>query len=199
VLGPAELRYFAQITDVFPAFGFSFPLLAPRRQALLIPRAGLDALEAIGFRAEELIDLRPSRVREHLTAEAWGTHPAAADFPDDDYARFREALGQYQGRRFPGGNFEAALRRLDRSFGHYRETARGLVFTEAAAARFRALQPLLRWLAGGTQDRHLNLLSLWNALGAKHRADLAELAADLRRPDDTATVYLVNDAEGDSR
>jgi hypothetical protein len=148
-------------------------------------------------------------VREHLTAEAWGTHPSAADFPDDDYASFREALGQYQGRRFPGGNFEAALRRLDRSFGHYREQARRLVFTERAAAGFRALQPLLRWLAGGSQDRHLNLLSLFSMLGA---AGFAELTARLREPGDAGGAVTgfaadqadhqagqVDQAEGGSR
>jgi hypothetical protein len=194
VLGPAELRYFAQLADVFPAFGRSFPLLAPRRQALVIPRAGLDTLKGIGFRAEELPDLRPSRVREHLTAEAWAKHPAAGDFPDADYRRFRESLGQYQGRRFAGGNFEAALRRLDRSFGHYREQARRLVFAEGAADRFRALQPLLRWLAGGAQDRHLNLLSLRGALGAE---GFAELAAHLARPGaDEAVGITVFVADG---
>ncbi|HEX2612969.1 MAG TPA: bacillithiol biosynthesis BshC, partial [Fibrobacteria bacterium] len=174
VLGPAETRYFAQLADVFPAFGRSFPLLAPRGQALAVPESGLRALETLGFTAADLLDLRPSRVREKLTEEAWARHPASTEFPDAEYRAFRGTLSGYQERRFAGGNFEAALRRLDRSFGNYREQARRRVFAEDAAAGFRALQPLLRWLAGGQQDRHLNLLSLRAALGEAGFAALTE-------------------------
>lgn len=174
VLGPAETRYFAQLADVFPAFGRGFPLLAPRGQALIVPEPGRRALEAIGFSAADLLDLRPSRVREKLTEEAWKRHPASAEFPEGGYRAFRDALAGYQGRRFPGGNFEGALRRLDRSFGNYREQARRMVFAEGAAPELRALQPLLRWIAGGQQDRHLNLLSLRAALGETGFAMLAE-------------------------
>ena len=190
VLGPAETRYFAQIADAFPVFGRSFPLLALRAQALVVPEEGLRALEALGFSVADLIDLRPSRVREILTEEAWKRHPAAAEFPEGDYRAFRDKLADYQGRRFAGGNFEAALRRLDRSFGNYREQARRQVFTENAAARFRALQPLLRWIAGGLQDRHLNLLSLRAALG---EAGFAALAARLRTAGDaTDTIGTID-------
>lgn len=166
ILGPAELRYFAQIADVFPAFGCGFPALAPRQQSMLVPRAGLAALEALGFRGADLPDLKPSRVRAQLTDAAWRAHPAAAAFPDGGYAAFRAALADYEAARFPraGNRFDAARRKLDRALGHYRDAARAQVFTETAQERFHALQPLLRWLAGGSQDRHLNTLSLWNAL-----------------------------------
>jgi bacillithiol biosynthesis cysteine-adding enzyme BshC len=190
VLGPAELRYFAQIADVFPAFERTFPLLSPRRQALVVTQADRRALEEIGVHSAEWFDLRPSKVREHLTAEAWKNHAAARGFPDADYQRFRETLGAYQDEFFSGGKvsgnevarsgggFENALRRLDRSFGNYREQARRLVFSESASMRFRALQPLLRWMAGGLQDRHLNLLSLRNTLGTEaFEAWIAHLAA----------------------
>ncbi len=188
VLGPAETRYFAQIADVFPVFGRSFPLLAPRAQAIVVPDAGFASLEALGFSAADLPDLRPSRVREGLTEEAWQRHPASSEFPEGDYREFRGRLSDYQARRFAGGNFEAALRRLDRSFGHYREQARRMVFAEAASGEFRALQPLLRWLAGGQQDRHLNLLSLRAALGED---GFAALARRLRAAEDVDGIGTV--------
>jgi hypothetical protein len=188
VLGPAETRYFAQIADVFPAFGRSFPLLAPRGQALAVPEGGLRALEALGFTAGDLPDLRPSRVREKLTEEAWKRHPASTEFPEGDYRAFRGALADYQARRFSGGNFEAALRRLDRSFGNYREQARRRVFSESATAEFHALQPLLRWIAGGQQARHLNLLSLRAALGEAGFAALAQRLGGLRAAPDESGI-----------
>ncbi|MCD6023397.1 MAG: hypothetical protein K0Q91_313 [Fibrobacteria bacterium] len=166
VLGPAELRYFAQIADVFPAFGLSFPLLAPRDQRMLVPASGWNALEALGFRPEELFDLRPSLARERLTERAWQGHPAAANFPEGAQRGLLEALKAYQARWFPGADFDASHRRLGRAFGHYREQARKRVFEQKGAEALQALQPLLRWLGNGAQDRHLNSLSLRHALGA---------------------------------
>jgi len=201
VLGPAELRYFAQIADVFPAFGASHPLVAPRGQALLVPRGGLEALTPLGFRVDDLLDLRPSRVREQLTDAAWRAHPAAATYPDAAYADFRAALAAYEAGAFPGGHgrFDAARRRLDRALGHHRTVARSLVFAEAAAERFRTLQPLLRWLAGGAQDRHLNVLSLYDALDKRPEAGgFAAHRARCRRTDDAAAVYVLEDATSPS-
>ncbi len=219
VLGPAELRYFGQLADVFSEFGRSFPLLSPRRQALGVHRSALSELEALGVQPGELFDLRPSRVREHLTAEAWRDHPAARAFPDADYLNFRAALAAYQAGSFPGnkdgGSFEGALRRLDRSFGNYREQARRLVFGERAAELFHALQPLLRWLAGGLQDRHLNLLSLRAALGGEGfaawvaflgkptkidpRSDAAAGVSGEDGTGGTMTLFVLRDSSGDEK
>jgi hypothetical protein len=174
VLGPAELRYFAQIADVFPAFGLSFPLLAPREQMMVVPAPGWAGLEALGFGAPELFDLRPSLVRERLTDRAWQDHDAARHFPEEAQARFQETLKDYQARWFPGADFEGPLRRLGRAFGHYRDRARKRVFEQSEAEAFQALQPLLRWIGNGAQDRHLNSLSLRNALGARGFAALKQ-------------------------
>lgn len=196
VLGPAELRYFAQLADVFPAFDTSYPLVAPRGQALLVPRDGLAALTALGFHSGDLLDLRPSRVREHLTDAAWRAHPAAAAYPDPAYEGFRAALAAYEAKVFPGsgGRFDAARRRLDRALGHHRTVARSLVFAEVAAERFRTLQPLLRWLAGGAQDRHLSTLSLWDAFEKRPESGgFAAHRARLRRADDAAAVYVLEE------
>lgn len=199
VLGPAELRYFAQIADVFPAFGCGFPALAARQQAMVVPRAGLAALEALGLGAADLPDLRPSRVRAQLTEVAWRAHPAAAAFPDNGYAAFRAALAAYEAAHFPraGNRFDAARRKLDRTLGHYRDAARAQVFAATAQQRFQSLQPLLRWLAGGSQDRHLNTLSLWNALetGGGTGA-FAAYVAELVRPEDRILAMPYDAPEG---
>jgi bacillithiol biosynthesis cysteine-adding enzyme BshC len=200
VLGPAELRYFAQLADVFPVFGHSFPLVAPRQQALLVPQSGLHALSDLGFRVEDLTDLRPSRVRAQLTEQAWRAHPAAQDFPTESYARFRASLESYEASRFPGaGNrFDAARRRLDRAFGLHRDAARALVFAESAATRFAALQPLLRWLGGGSQDRHLNTLSLWNAWESGGAGGFSAYLSQLADTGDVASVFIADSFEGEA-
>jgi bacillithiol biosynthesis cysteine-adding enzyme BshC len=178
VLGPAELRYFAQIADVFPAFDLSMPLLAPRQQAVALRRAAWGEFEALGFHPEELFDLRPTLVRERLTERAWKGHPAARAFPDDAHRALEDSLKAYQGRWFPGADFSSPLRRLGRAFGNYRERARRRVFEQSASEAFRALQPLLRWLGNGAQDRHLNTLSLRAALGAEGFAGLKRELSD---------------------
>lgn len=194
VLGPAELRYFAQIADVFPAFGFSIPLLAPRQQAVALPRAAWRRFEELGFHPEEVFDLVPTRVRERLTERAWAGHPAARAFPDDAHRAFEEALKAYQGRWFPGADFASPLRRVGRAFGNYREQARRRVFEEGASEAFRALQPLLRWLGNGAQDRHLNALSLRAALGAK---GFSALKRELSDAGASAHAFIWNE-EGES-
>ncbi len=193
VLGPAELRYFAQIADVFPAYGCSFPVLAPRAQATVVPATGLRRLEAMGFTAPDLHDLSPSRVRARLTEDAWNGHAAAHDFPGQDFARFKKALAGYQMRHFPGAGFDPALRRFDRAFAHYREQARRRVYEIAAAGSYAELRPLLRWLGSGAQDRHLNLLSLRAAVGAE---GLALLAGQPPETGDTGAVYVADEPQG---
>ncbi len=193
VLGPAELRYFAQIADVFPAFNLSFPLLAPREQMMVVPAAGWRALQDLGFRAEELFDLRPSLARERLTERAWQGHAAAKDFPEGAQQGFQEELRAYQARWFPNADFDASHRRLGRAFGHYREQARKRVFEQKGAEAFQALQPLLRWLGNGAQDRHLNSLSLRSALGADGFATLKKL---LMNPEGAAHAALWTDEQG---
>jgi uncharacterized protein YllA (UPF0747 family) len=193
VLGPAELRYFAQIADVFPAFDLSFPLLAPREQMMIVPAAGWRALQDLGFRAGELFDLRPSLVRERLTERAWQGHPAAQDFPESAQADFQAILKAYQARWFSGVDFDSSHRRLGRAFGHYRDQARKRVFEQHAAEAFQALQPLLRWLGNGAQDRHLGSLSLRSALGARGFAVLKEM---LMSPQGAAHAAEWTDEQG---
>lgn len=200
VLGPAELRYFAQLAEVFPAFGRGFPLLAPRQQALLIPAAALRQLDSLGFTPSDMPTLTPSRLRARFTETAWAAHAAADAFPGEELARLREALARYQSRFFPaaGNRFEAARRRLERALEHHRETARALVFAETGQKRFEALKPLLRWLAGGSQDRHLNTLSLWNALEKGGPGAFDAYVVALIRTGDEITVMRGAAIDGES-
>ena len=181
VLGPAELRYFAQLSDTFSAFGKSFPLLAPRRQMLACSQTDWKQLSALGLTAEDLLQFGHSRLRALLVEKAWEKHPAAKQFPDGAFQSFAAELKHYQEKELPGstsGGLDAGVRRLERAFGRYREAARQAVFVKESTEVYASFLPLLRWLGNGSQDRHLNLLSLRNVLGEKDFEALTELLRD---------------------
>ncbi len=181
VLGPAELRYFAQLADAFSAFGKSFPLLAPRQQLLACSQSDWKRLSALGLNPEDLPQFGPSRLRALLVEKAWEKHPAAKQFPDTAFQIFAKELKQYQEKEFSGsasGGLDAGARRLERAFGRYREAARQAVFSRESTEVYASFLPLLRWLGNGSQDRHLNLLSLRNVLGENGFDNLVELLGD---------------------
>ena len=186
VLGPAELRYFAQLAEAFPAFGKSFPVLAPRQQLLACSQADWKRLAALDLQPEDLPEFGPSRLRARLAEKVWEKHPAARKFPDDAFREFAAALKRYQ-QKLPGEMPEAGLRRLERAFGRYREAARQAVFAAEASEAHASFMPLLRWLGNGSQDRHLNLLSLRNALGGDGFSALTDL---LRNREAAASVAV---------
>jgi hypothetical protein len=177
VLGPAELRYFAQLSEVFPAFGFSMPPVAPRQQTLVCPEKEWRRLQDLGIQPGELPETGPSRLRARLTEKAWLEHPASANFPKAAFDEFSGTLRRYQSNLPGTGGLEAGMRRLEKAFGRYREAARQAVFTASAAKTHASMLPLLRWLGNGAQDRHLNLLSLRNAMG---EGNFAQWAGSLR-------------------
>ncbi len=179
VLGPTELRYFAQLADAFPAFSMSAPPLAPRQQLSVCSRADWERLAALGFRPEDLPEMGPARLRDRLAKKAWDGHPAAKEFPEKDFLGFASMVKHYQEKFFPGRGLDAGWRRLERAFERYRENARHEAFVHDGAETFASFQSLLRWLGNGMQDRHVNLLSLRNALGAE---GFAQLADGLRDP-----------------
>jgi uncharacterized protein YllA (UPF0747 family) len=190
VLGPAELRYFGQLTDVFPAFGKSFPLLAPRQQLIACSRNDWTQLAELGLNAEDLPGFSPSRLRTILSEKAWKNHPAAKEFPDRAFGDFTAGLKRYQEKQLPGrGPLDAGMRRLEGAFERYRTAAKQAVFAREASETYASFASVLRWLGNGAQDRHLNLLSLRNALGAEGFAGMTELL----HGGDAATSVVVYD------
>jgi hypothetical protein len=160
---------------VFPAFEMSAPSLAPRQQVLLCPELDALRLEALGFGLEDLPGLTPSRLRTRLAEKIWDRHPAAQEFPNQAFVDFTSALRRYRDHVLPGaGGLDAGLRRLESAFSRYREAARQAAFTRDGAEEYASFLPLLRWLGNGAQDRHINLLSLRNALGAEGFTALTE-------------------------
>ena len=178
VLGPAELRYFAQLADVFPAFGKSFPLLASRQQMLACSQQDWERLAKLGLNPEDLPDFGPSRLRALLVEKAWEKHPAAEQFPSGAYRTFASELKRYQEKLLPGPILDAGLKRMDRSFTRYREAARQAVFARESSEVYASFLPLMKWLGNGSQDRHLNLLSLRRVLGAKGFEEMTALLRD---------------------
>ncbi len=188
ILGPAELRYFAQISEVFPAFGKTFPLLASRQQMLACSRGDWERLASLGISPEDLPGFGPSRLRARLAEKIWEKHPAAEAFPDAAFKDFSGELKRYQSDALPrSGNLDAALRRLESAFGRYREAARQTVFAAEASELYASFLPLLRWLGNGSQDRHLNLLSLRNVLGPDGFESMTEM---LRNAEAATSVVL---------
>ena len=176
VLGPAELRYFAQLADVFPAFGKSFPLLAPRQQLLACAKPDWERLAALGVNPEDAPAFGPSHLRALLSERAWKNHPAAKAFPDGAFQEFARFLKEYQDKSLPGpGALDSGLRRMERAFGRYRDAAKQAVFSREASEVYASFLPLLRWLGNGSQDRHINLLSLRNILGGDGFGELTNL------------------------
>jgi len=176
ILGPAELRYFAQISDVFPAFGLSFPPVQPRQQAMLCSKQDWKRLAELGLRPEDLPEFSPSKLRSRISARLWNGDKAAEEFPDQAFLAFTAQMRNYRDRFFPASaDMEGAGRRFEKGFDGYREAARRALFARQGAETYASFRPLLRWLGNGSQDRHLNLLSLRNILCAAGFSEWTEL------------------------
>ena len=165
ILGPGEIRYFGELSEVFPAFGFFHPLLAPRQHLLVSPEKDWKRLQDLGILAKGFPELDPSQIRSKLVELAWERHSASKTFPMTTFKKSIQELRQFQATLPPYGALDAGLRKLEGAFERYRLSARQAVFTGKEAEALTELLPLLRWLGHGFQDRHLNLFSLRKALG----------------------------------
>jgi Bacillithiol biosynthesis BshC len=188
VLGPAEMRYAAQLAQVFARFTGGMPLLHPRQSALLVPEAVAAVLDAHGMAAEQWPGLTPSAWRAHLRQRVWRQSDASLNPPTAWFAGWRDQAGAWLARHMPAGEkaggtggrggssdgdngggkpstpLEAFERSLRGDLLRLERTAQ-----EALARRlspYRDATRLLRPLAcGAGQERHLNLMSVWAALG----------------------------------
>ncbi|HLP42189.1 MAG TPA: bacillithiol biosynthesis BshC, partial [Fibrobacteria bacterium] len=169
VLGPAELRYFAQMAPVFLAETGDMPLVHPRMSLAALPEPAARALADAGFSLREAAALKPSTLRERLRERVWRAHPASADLPAAPPEEWLAPVRAAHARHFQdtgplnrleralAGSWRRYLRALERA-AYSRDTGSG----GEEAPLFRAL----RWLGNGLgQDRHLNLYSLVDALG----------------------------------
>lgn len=175
VLGPAELRYFAQLAPLFIRTTGDMPLVHPRMTAALAPHAAIDAFHAEGFELTEAMRLGPAALRTRLVEKTWKSHPAASAINMGPGERWLEGLRKTHTRHFkdmgPLDRFERVMR------ASWKRYLRGLERSAFASLAWEK-QPLfdhLRWLGNGLgQDRHMGLGTLWSEIGREGFAKLRE-------------------------
>lgn len=185
VLGPAELRYFAQLSPLFLEATGDMPLLHPRMTAAVAPASAWEAFAAEGLDLSEALRYGPAALRARLADRAWRAHPAHAALGSATADRWLDGVRKIHDRSFKD---EGPLSRLERTVAtawkRYQRSLEKAVY----AATARAHEPLfghLRWLGNGLgQDRHLGLGSLLHVLGRDGfqalRGELDPLAAELQ-------------------
>jgi hypothetical protein len=175
VLGPAELRYFAQMAPLFELVSGDMPLVHPRMTALVLPKSALAAFAAQGLAVADLARLKPSGLRARLSGKAWAAHPAAKALRAGPDETWLPALRPLHEKFFQD---KGPLVRLEKSLkAAWKRYHVSLERSDYAAHKHHddALFAHLQWLGNGMgQDRHVNLHSLVDALGP---AGLAELHA----------------------
>ena len=166
VLGPAELRYFAQLAPLFLEATGDMPLLHPRMTAAVAPAQAWEAFAAEGLDLAEAMRYGPAALRARLADRAWRAHPAQAALASATADRWLDGVRRIHDRNFKDSG---PLDRLERTVAAgWKRYLHGLERAAyAASARGHdALFGHLRWLGNGLgQDRHLGLGSLLHALG----------------------------------
>lgn len=182
VLGPAELRYFAQLAPAFLEETGDMPLLHPRMTAVALPEASAAAFGREGIALADLPALKPTALRARLMEKAWKSHPAAVDLPGEPPGELLAGLRRAHVRHFRDtGPLDRLERALGSAWKRYLATLGRMAYAGAAGGLSARANPAsapsahaghadlfraLRWLGNGAgQDRHLNLHSLLDAVG----------------------------------
>lgn len=201
VLGPTEIRYFAQMAPVFLAKTGDMPLVHPRMAAAILPEGAVQAFAAEGLSPSQAAALKPSDLRGLLQDKAWKAHPAAIDLPADPPGEVLTGLRRSHIRHFKDiGPLERLEKSLQNSWRRYLRTLARMAYSDADSASGADSAPLfrhLRWLAQGAgQDRHLNLFSLINLIG---EAGLDSLASQASAADPGLQLFAWSDPSGSER
>lgn len=181
VLGPAELRYFAQLAPLFLESTGDMPLVHPRMTAAVAPAAAFEDFRAEGLDLRDAIRLGPSRLRSRLADRHWRAHPASTALSAAPVEAWLAEMRAVHGRHFRD---TGPIDRFERAFGgawkRYLGSLERLAFAGEAENK-RGLFDHLRWLGNGMgQDRHLGLGSLIDALGEDGFSALREAIDPIR-------------------
>ncbi len=173
ILGPAELRYFSQMSSLFIEVTGDMPLLQPRMSAIVAPQEAWDDFNKNGLDLPEVVRMKASGLRSWLQEKQWRSHPIASMLSSSQGERWVEELRHLHGSHF---NDRGSLDRFEKSVGHawmrYLRSLERASFDERATD-YQSLFAHLQWLGGGQgQDRHLNYPSLFNVLGKEGFAAL---------------------------
>jgi uncharacterized protein YllA (UPF0747 family) len=191
VLGPAELRYFAQLAPLFVEATGDMPLLQPRMTAAVAPASAWEAFSAEGLDLAEALRYGPAALRARLADRVWNAHPAHGALGAATSDRWLDGVRKIHSRHFKD---EGPLSRLERTVAaawkRYQHSLEKAAYGATAQAR-AGLFAHLRWLGNGLgQDRHLGLGSLLHILG---RDGFQALRGEL---DPTATELQLVEYEG---
>jgi bacillithiol synthase len=185
VLGPAELRYFAQLAPLFLEATGDMPLLHPRMTATVAPVSAWEAFSAEGLDLAEALRYGPAALRARLADRAWSGHPARAALESATSDRWLDGVRKIHSRHFKD---EGPLSRLERTVAaawkRYQHSLEKAAYGATAQGR-AGLFEHLRWLGNGLgQDRHLGLGSLLHVLGRDGfqalRGELDPMAPELQ-------------------
>ncbi|MDB5047310.1 MAG: bshC [Fibrobacteres bacterium] len=185
VLGPAELRYFAQMAPLFLAATGDMPLVHPRMTAAVAPEAAFEHFLGEGMDLPEIVRFGPAALRARLTERVWRTHPASSALSPAHTDKWLEGLRKTHARHFKdAGPIERFERDLAASWKRYLRSLEKAAYAGTAQHK-QILFDHLRWLGNGMgQDRHLGLGSLLSEIGrdglAKLRAEVDPLSTELQ-------------------
>ncbi|GEM_PF-2396826 len=183
ILGPAELRYFGQMSRLFLQTTGDMPLLHPRMTATVAPRAAWEDFQAEGIDVQDMVRLGESGLRTRLEDRVWRAHPASTALSADPGEQWLQGLRQVHGQYFRDAG---PLQRFEKTMGlawkRYLRSLERMAFDGSAQYK-RKLFEHLQWLGGGMgQDRHMSLPTLLNALGNNGLAAL-RAAMDPTKPE----------------
>jgi hypothetical protein len=186
VLGPAEMRYFAQLPEVFLAQTGGLPLLCPRMRAMGLSSEGATLLESHGFSRDAWPTLTPSKLRLAALKIYREQDVRRPDHPGEARDRFIEAIRVAFGNR---GGDERALPSFEKGIDRgLAKLFRGVERNWATPDR--KVRAALRWLGEGReQDRHLNVFSLMSALGGEAQLKKYQEALNPLEPSMQGGVY----------
>jgi uncharacterized protein YllA (UPF0747 family) len=185
VLGPAELRYFAQLAPLFLKATGDMPLIQPRMTAAVTSQKAFDAFANEGLNLPEVLRFGPAALRARLAERAWRAHPGSSAVAQAPAEKWLESARKIHDRHFKDtGPFDRFEKEIASSWKRYLRSLERAAYAGAAGST-RHLFDHLRWLGNGQgQDRHLNLGSVLNAIGkdglAKLRAEMDPLSAELQ-------------------
>lgn len=175
VLGPAELRYFAQSAPLFMEVHGDMPLVHPRMTAAVAPQEAFEAFQGEGLDLAELIRFGPAALRARLSDRLWRANPAASALSQAPAERWLEGVRKIHEKHFKDmGPMDRLEKDLGASWKRYLRSLEKASFA-GAARRKQALFDHLRWLGNGMgQDRHMSLPSMLNAIGKDGMASMRE-------------------------
>jgi uncharacterized protein YllA (UPF0747 family) len=175
VLGPAELRYFAQLAPLFMEVHGDMPLVHPRMTAAAAPAEAFEAFHGENLDLGELMRFGPAALRSRLSDRLWRSHPAASALSMGPAERWLDGVRKTHERHFKdSGPMDRLEKDLGASWKRYLRSLEKASFANAARQK-QSLFDHLRWLGNGMgQDRHMSLPSMLNAIGKDGMASMRE-------------------------